>query len=102
MPGECRGSGLCARRDREPADRGPGPALANPGIGYPAASVSHELPATRETARPAQRATAVAPHTASSPAPRAPRLGRRLLGAALLVAALGLGSCHAFWVALLA
>lgn len=35
------------------------------------------------------------------PAPPAPRFGRRVLGGALLVATLGLGSCHAFWMALL-
>lgn len=63
--------------------------------------MAHDLPVTRETARPAPRAAAPAalpPRAAPTP----PRFGRRLLGAALLVAALGLGSCHAFWVALLA
>jgi hypothetical protein len=60
--------------------------------------VAPDLPATRASSPPARRAD----EPAARPAVPAPRFGRRLLGAALLVAALGLGSCHAFWAALLA
>lgn len=73
-------------------------------IGYPRRVVSHDLPATRDRARPSAPAptSTAAPRPASAPAPPAPRWSRRLLGGALLVATIGLGSCHAFWVALLA
>jgi len=64
-------------------------------------AVSDDLPVTRDTARPALRPT-VAPARAGGGSVPPLRWGRRLLGGALLVATLGLGSCHAFWVALLA
>jgi hypothetical protein len=66
-----------------------------------AEAVSHDLPATRDTARPALRPTETPARAGGGSAPQ-PRWGRRLLGGALLVATIGLGSCHAFWVALLA
>jgi len=69
--------------------------------------VSHDLPATRERARASAPAPSVPPPrrsaaTAPEGAPPALRWSRRLLGGALLAVTIGLGSCHAFWVALLA
>jgi hypothetical protein len=65
--------------------------------------VSDDLPAIREVGRLAPRDPA--PPARFEPAPPPPaapagsRLGRRLLGGALLVATLGLGSCHALLLA---
>lgn len=73
-----------------------------------AATVSDDLPSIRETGRLAPRDPAPpappAPPARLEPAPPptapAGRLGRRLLGTALLVATLGLGSCHALLLAI--
>lgn len=61
--------------------------------------MSDDLPATRGAARPALRPTETPARAGDA---SAPRWGRRMLGGALLVATIGLGSCHAFWAALLA
>lgn len=68
--------------------------------------MSDDLPAIHEAERLAPRdPQPPRPLARREPAlpPAAPaghRLGRRLLGTALLVAALGLGSCHAFVLAI--
>jgi hypothetical protein len=68
--------------------------------------VSDDLPAIRDAGRLAPRDPAHPAPPARfepAPAPGAPagrRYGRRLLGTALLVATLGLGSCHALLLAI--
>lgn len=60
-----------------------------------------DLPAIRESGRLAPREPAPPARfePAPLPGPVERRLGRRLLGTALLLATLGLGSCHALLLA---
>jgi hypothetical protein len=63
--------------------------------------VSDDLPAIREVGRPARRDSLPPARSEAAPPTSASerRWGRRLLGAALLCAALGVGSCHALLLA---